>query len=412
MMKKFLDFIRSAALAVAALGLCGPAAAQAQPKTQSQTQPQIQPHREPAAAARLHSAAAETTPDGARIVLRLDRTVRPRAFLLDNPNRLVVDLPGAVLPPSPSLSDQAQLVSRIRHGALAGGGVRIVFDLAGPAQISAPLRAVDNQPGQFRLALRAQRPAAAAVRPQPAPLAVATPSIAPEAPRDRQRVIVIDPGHGGRDPGAIGRHLGLQEKAVTLKAAQMLADHLRQSGAYTVVLTRTQDRFLELEERVAIARDRHADLFISLHADSNADPSARGASVYTLSERGARRARREMDRHDWEIDLGEESRPAIVEQILVDLTQRETKNRSADFAQAVITRLAPAAPLLRNTHRNAGFFVLLAPDVPAVLIELGFLTNRTDEARLSNDRRLRAKTRAIAVAVDDFFADRSTRAQR
>jgi N-acetylmuramoyl-L-alanine amidase len=337
----------------------------------------------------------------------------------------VVDLPAVTLAESPRLTDRAGLVARIRHGAIAQGGVRIVLDLAARAEISAPLSAAPRQSGQFNIALRrlgsTPQPQTAASVARPAPVVArkaraSAPAAAPVAaqttPATQSRVIVIDAGHGGRDPGAIGRHLGVQEKAVTLKAAQLLADQLRQLGDYTVVLTRDRDRFLELEDRVALARDRQADLFISLHADSNPNPRARGASVYTLSERGARRARREMDRHDWEIDLGEESRPAIVEQILVDLTQRETKNRSADFAQVLITRLGAVAPLLRNTHRDAGFFVLLAPDVPAVLIELGFLTNREDEARLASDRRLRSKTRAIARAVDDFFTDRSALAQR
>lgn len=244
-------------------------------------------------------------------------------------------------------------------------------------------------------------------RPRVTPVAAdTTPS------KDQRRVIVIDAGHGGRDPGAVGRTLGHREKDITLKAARMVRDLLAADPRYQVVLTRDGDRYLELEDRVRIARAAHADLFISLHADSNPNPNAKGASVYTLSERGAGRARSMMDRQDWTVEFGDEDRPPLVEEILVDLTQRETSNRSADFAQTLIPRLSEAAPLLRNTHRNAGFFVLLAPDVPAVLIELGFLTNRDDENRLGSDRRLQAKARMIARSIDDFFADREDYAAR
>jgi len=171
-----------------------------------------------------------------------------------------------------------------------------------------------------------------------------------------------------------------------------------------VVLTRDGDVFLALDERVRIARENKADLFISLHADSNPSASARGASVYTLSERRGARERAAADAQDWDMDLGEAAHSPQVQRILVDLARRETTNKSADFAQALIAGLGPAAPLLRNTHRNAGFAVLLAPDVPAVLLEMGFMTNAQDEARLT-DPAQRAKMMAgVADAIDVYFA--------
>jgi N-acetylmuramoyl-L-alanine amidase len=174
----------------------------------------------------------------------------------------------------------------------------------------------------------------------------------------------------------------------------------------------TPSSALPLNERVKIARDNRADLFLSLHADSNPNPEARGASVYTLSERGGARARGVMDAQDWDVDTGEAPHSAQVQRILVDLAQRETTNRSADFAQTLIGQLGGAAPLLRNTHRNAGFFVLLAPDVPAVLVEMGFMTNAQDETRLTDPRARRRMMGALADAIDVYFAKSRAYAER
>jgi N-acetylmuramoyl-L-alanine amidase len=197
---------------------------------------------------------------------------------------------------------------------------------------------------------------------------------------------------------------GAREKAVVLAAALRLRDELERRGGYHVVLTRDGDAFLALDERVRIARENKAELFISLHADSNPNPAAKGASVYTLSERGGARARSADEAQNWDMDIGDTPHSPQVQRILVDLARRETTNKSADFAQALIAGLGPAAPLLRNTHRNAGFAVLLAPDVPAVLLEMGFMTNAQDEARLT-DPAARARMMAgVADAIDVYFA--------
>jgi N-acetylmuramoyl-L-alanine amidase len=214
--------------------------------------------------------------------------------------------------------------------------------------------------------------------------------------------VVIDPGHGGRDPGAVGV-TGVREKDIVLDAALKLREALESRGRYQVALTRGDDRFIELEERVNFARAQNADLFISLHADAHANRETSGASVYTLSERGANRAQTLMAAQNWEIDLGAAPRQGVVGDILVDLAQRETTNRSAEFAEIVISELGTVAPLLRNTHRNAGFFVLLAPDVPAVLIETGFLSNVQDERRLADPRARQNAAEAMAQAVDAYF---------
>jgi N-acetylmuramoyl-L-alanine amidase len=168
-------------------------------------------------------------------------------------------------------------------------------------------------------------------------------------------------------------------------------------------MTREVDTFIPLEGRVAFARAQNADLFISLHADSSPNSEASGATVYTLSEHGANRAQNLMNAQNWDVDLGDAPRRGVVGDILVDLAQRETTNRSAQFAELVIARLGPVSPLLVSSHRNAGFFVLLAPDVPAVLIETGFLSNRGDERRLNDPLRRQAVADAIACAVDSYF---------
>lgn len=410
--------VRAAALAATAMLVAGSASA-------------TSPRTSDAPGAEVRAIDVVDGPQGVSVSVITTGGARLQSFVLATPDRLVIDAPGARMARAAVLTDRSALVSGIRHGALPQGGVRLVLDLVRPARAAAApaaetaargeqrhlirLTALSGGPAS-RAAAKANAPARIAppLAPQPA---VAAPRQRPQtriapprktAVRDTRPVIVIDAGHGGRDPGAIGRATGLREKDVTLRTARMLRDQLRATGRYELVMTRDGDRFLELEERVTLARARDADLFISLHADSNPNPQASGASVYTLSERGVDRARALANRHNWVIEAVEqESRPPLVEAILMDLAQRETTNRSAEFAGHLIPRLGQQTSLLRNTHRNAGFFVLLAPDVPAVLIELGFLTNRRDEGRLGDPARLRAMAGAIAKAVDAYFQARS-----
>lgn len=324
-----------------------------------------------------------------RVTLALDALTRPNTFFLTGPDRFVIDLPAAQLA-APSQAPGAGVV-RLCRLAQHPGYTRVVLDLAGPASVVREARGGRRSP-DLSFDLAPTGPEAAAPAPVERP--------GRGAPR---RTIVVDAGHGGRDPGAIGV-TGVREKDVVLDAALKLRDALEHRGRYQVALTRDADRFVDLQERVRFARNQHADLFISLHADSHANREAHGASVYTLSENGAARAQNMMTAQNWDIDLGQARREGVVGDILVDLAQRETTNRSAQFAQTVIPRIGQVAPLLRNTHRNAGFFVLLAPDVPAVLIETGFLSNVADERRLSDPRAREAMAEAMAGAVDAYFA--------
>ncbi|MEQ7155287.1 N-acetylmuramoyl-L-alanine amidase family protein [Brevundimonas aurifodinae] len=224
-------------------------------------------------------------------------------------------------------------------------------------------------------------------------------------PRRAERpLVVIDAGHGGRDPGATGQERS--ESEITLAAALALRDELNRTGRYRVMLTRDSNVYVGLNQRVRIARQADADLFISLHADAGADPATRGASVYTLSEQGASRAVREVTRsEDWHRDLHLPGRDPSVDRILLDMTQRATQNRSAQFARVLLTHLEAADhPLLRRSHRDAGLAVLLAPDVPAVLLEMGFITNPDDERALADSRRRQRLMRAVAEGIDRYFS--------
>jgi N-acetylmuramoyl-L-alanine amidase len=337
----------------------------------------------------VRSVLVEPSGVSARVTVALDAPATPHTFFLAEPDRFVIDLPSAQLAAPVRELAGAGVVRRCRL-AQHPDHVRVVLDLEAPASIVREARGTRRAP-ELSFDLAPNGPFVAAPPPREIP--------GRSAPR---RTIVIDAGHGGRDPGAIGV-TGVREKDVVLDAALKLRDALQQGGRYRVALTRDTDRFVELDDRVRYARDQHADLFISVHADSHANHDAQGASVYTLSENGATRAQTMMAAQNWDIDLGQARRDGVVGDILVDLAQRETTNRSAQFAQTVIPRLGEVAPLLRNTHRNAGFFVLLAPDVPAVLIETGFLSNAADERRLSDPTARERLAEAMAGAVDAYF---------
>ena len=249
-----------------------------------------------------------------------------------------------------------------------------------------------------------------AALPAAAELEVAPFGAPPRQPLSRRargkRIIVVDPGHGGPDPGTIGVN-GTYEKHITLAMAKEIKNQLEQTGRYKVVLTRDRDIFLRLRDRVAHAREAEADLFLSIHADSIADGSARGPSVYTLSEKASDREAAELAEKENKadviagLDLSHET--PEVGSILIDLAQRETMNRSAHFAAGLVGEIRKEASVLRNTHRFAGFAVLKAPDVPSVLVELGFLSNPAEEKALAS-RAYRVKlAQAVARATDRFF---------
>jgi N-acetylmuramoyl-L-alanine amidase len=234
---------------------------------------------------------------------------------------------------------------------------------------------------------------------RPAATVIAERERRPHPAHDERKVIVIDAGHGGHDPGAQSE--GESEKDITLAAAFQLRHRLLRDGRYRVVMTRSSDTFVPLEDRVRIARRAGADLFIALHADSAGDNDAtHGASVYTLSGHGETRVNEVLTSHEW---FNRPRSDPAVKGILLDLTQRSTLNRSNEFAQLLVGRLSEKIDVLPKTHRDAGYFVLLAPDVPAVLLEMGFITSPQDADRLTDPAQRRALMDMVGDAIDDYF---------
>ena len=246
---------------------------------------------------------------------------------------------------------------------------------------------------------------------QEAPVAADEPPLLPDEgnkrPSNAKRVVVIDPGHGGVDPGTTGVE-GTYEKDVVLGLGKALREALVRTGRYDVVMTRDSDIFLSLRARVAVARRAKADLFVSLHADSAPNSSVRGSSVYTLSERGSDREADALARAENQsdiiagVDLTNE--PDIVTSILIDLAQRETKNNSVRFAQVLLPELRNSGRIVAQTHRFAGFVVLKAPDVPSVLIENGYLSNKDDEEAMNTVQWRLDMSGGIAKGIDRYFA--------
>lgn len=213
--------------------------------------------------------------------------------------------------------------------------------------------------------------------------------------------VVIDPGHGGKDPGT--SHHGAVERAIVLDSALILKDILANNPLYEVRLTREDDTYVDHEDRVTLARDWGADLFISLHADAAGGPDVQGASVYTISTKGEKRIDGVARQNKWALPIETGKATEAVSDILEDFLKRETKSNSEKFASLLIPELQRAGPILRNTHRDGNFFVLLAPDVPAVLLEMGFLTNKDDAQRLQSAAGQRKTMRAVATAIDAYF---------
>lgn len=344
------------------------------------------------APAALRSVALSPVGQGVRLAVALDRPSEYRTMFLPNPDRFAIDIVNArwALQGTTGEGQGGGLVRRYRYAQREGGIARLVLDLDQPATL-------------LRQEIGSRQTPTLTFDLAPSAPPAAPPPFEMSGSGAGRRTIVIDAGHGGRDPGAIGA-TGVREKDVALEAALQLRRALEARGRYQVALTRETDEFVGLEQRVNFARAQRADLFISLHADSHANHDAHGAAVYTLSERGADRAQTIMTAQDWDLDLGQSPRDALVGDILVDLTQRETTNRSAQFAQTLIPRLGAVSPMLTNSHRSAGFFVLLAPDVPAVLVETGFLSNPADERRIADPRARHAMAEAMAGAVEGYFA--------
>jgi N-acetylmuramoyl-L-alanine amidase len=360
-----------------------------------------------------------------RLVVDLTEPVAFTAFTLADPYRLVIDLPQVTFRlPAGSGQGARGLVQAFRHGLVMPGASRIVVDLAEPARIDRAflVAAQNGDPARLVVDLaRVDRDTFLRLLTTENRVGVANaPSRADPAPRrdpvrrgagsDPRPLIVIDPGHGGIDSGTVSG--GVAEKEIVFDFAQVLRTELEKGGRYRLLMTRTEDRFIPLDERVAIARRAEADLFISVHANalSPGEGEARGAIIFTLSDDAsdadaARMAERE-NKSDAIAGLDLSRAPDDIADILIDLTRRETMGFSHQFAKLLIQDMRQATRMHRTPHKSAGFRVLRAPDVPSVLVELGFVTSPADLKMLTSDAWRLRTAQAMAVSVHTFFAPR------
>ena len=369
--------------------------------------------------------------DGA-VIVQFDGVVdRADVFTLAAPDRIAIDVSGATAGQSAFAGGSVQ---NIRQRQFSAETARIVLDLAEPAVVTNGNFSADGK--SLRLSLRpvpltefsgtvargkTQIIPPAAFRADPpkrryevtAPIRVnvgkGLPVVSGPAD-DSLPLVVIDAGHGGHDPGAISPHGGQLEKDVTLAIAKSVRNEMLKSGRVRVALTRDTDKFIVLQDRFQLARKLRADLFISIHADSAESPEATGGTVYTLSEVASdREAQRLAARENKAniingVNLG--GADANVSSILIDLTQRETMNVSADFAKLLLREAAPNMRIRGNSHRFASFIVLKAPDTPSVLFETGYLSNEADVTFLASQSGQGKVARALANAIQVHFARR------
>jgi N-acetylmuramoyl-L-alanine amidase len=362
-----------------------------------------------------------------RFVVDLSRKVEVRPFTLADPYRVVIDLPQVTFQfPSQAGERGRGLIKAFRYGLVMPGGSRIVLDTTGPVRVDKAfvLEATGSQPARLVLDLvgvsreaflraeavdnRLER-ASARAPDKPGPKAEEP---RPNADGDTRPLIVLDPGHGGIDSGTHAPGSGEAEKALVLDFALMLRDKLEKSGKYRVMMTRSDDSFVPLVDRVRFARARKAQLFISIHCDALArgEGEAQGATVYTLSDHAsdseAAKLAEAENRADVISGVDLSAEPDDIAGILIDLAQRETRNFSLEFAKDVVTALRNAARMHKHPLRSAGFKVLKAPDVPSVLIELGYVSSRKDLKELTSQSWRAHAGDAIVQAVNAYFTPR------
>lgn len=378
------------------------------------------------ALARLDGAESAVTDAeaGARLVLVLSQPVPWKVSALADPPRLVLDF-AEVVWSSADLGalDRSEMVSGARAGLLRPGWSRLVLDLAEPMLPASAQMRVDEVRGTARIEVdlrpaTAEEIAAAAAHQPPGELALPAGAQRGEArPRqrgDRPLVVAIDPGHGGIDPGA--ERMGHLEKDIVLQFARELAAALERTGRYKPVLTRTDDSFVSLPDRISIARAAKADVFISLHADALKEGDARGTTVYTLSEQAsdtmAEELARSHDRGDLLAGVDLSQQDDAIAAVLMDMARIETDARSNHLAERLVDGIAKAVGHSRaRPHLSAGFTVLKAPDIPSVLIEIGFISNRRDLQNMLTPRWREQVVSGIVAALDRWMLEDAAQAR-
>jgi N-acetylmuramoyl-L-alanine amidase len=379
-----------------------------------------------------------------RVVIDVSNKIDFRIFALSDPNRIVIDLPEMtwqlpddVIPKN--LMGKRHLIKNFRYGYFRPGLSRIVLDIKNPVRVKAAFIITPSNGKNYRLVIdlvqttrkkflnliRKSKLKKSSEKKDERKLGPKKNlenhlhGLVPTKKKARNKkgpenqlpqikakpVIVIDPGHGGIDPGATSGRVF--EKHITLVTAKVIESHLKGLGRYRVFLTRKTDKFVRLRKRIAIAKALGANLFISLHADSIKNRRVRGLSVYTLSERASDKEAADLARKENKsdviagVDLSTES--PVVSDILIDLRQRNTMNESSKFAIGLVKHMRKVTKTLTNAHRFAGFAVLKSPDIPSILVEMGFLSNRVDEKALLNPKYRAQIARSIGKAVDDYF---------
>ncbi|APO74400.1 N-acetylmuramoyl-L-alanine amidase protein [Rhizobium etli 8C-3] len=333
-----------------------------------------------------------------RVVIDFDRQPSFSVHYIANPERIVVDLPATAFGFQAKDLAARGLFKDIRYGTMDEGSARIVLSAVKPVKLATAKVQADEDGRGYRLVLDAEMTGkeefAALVKAQswsdPADRPQSGPIPAPQAAQPGDFIIAVDAGHGGIDTGAIGVDTKTEEKQVTLAFAKALADRLNREHGIKAFLTRSEDEFLSLAERVQIARQNHAGLFISLHADTLKQKDIRGATVYTISDRASDKLAADLAERENLSDqiAGKETaaEPPEVADILLDLTRRETQAFSISLAESVLGSFKDQISTINNPHRHAGFQVLRAPDVPSILLELGFLSNAEDEKLLLDEK--------------------------
>src|SRR5262245_10096218 len=361
-----------------------------------------------------------------RLVVDLDRKIEVRAFALANPYRVIIDMPQVTFTFPDKTGDKGRgLIKAFRFGLVMQGGSRIVIDLVKPARIDRAqvLDAANEQPARLVLDLSAtdrdtfMRALALNNRLPERGLRPRDPE--PEAKTvDLRPLVVLDPGHGGPDHGTRMAPTDSPEKTIVLEFCLLLKEKLEKTGKYRIAMTRTDDTFVALADRVSFARERKAALFISVHADAleRGDGDAQGATIYTLSETASDAAAASLaeveNRADVIAGLDIAPEATDVADILIDLAKRETKTFSLQFARTLVGEMKSATRLHKEPMRSASFVVLKAPDIPSVLVELGYVTNKQDLKSMTSDAWRGKVTDAVMQAVGTFFNARTVGATR
>ena len=376
-------------------------------------------------------------PDKVRLVIDMDQIADFRVFTLSTPYRLVIDLPHFTWRAGEIEKPAGVFITDVRQGTLRGDISRIVFDLERPAAIQSAFFLPRNQDRPNRLVIDYKPVNAVTFEAKKAtihgtlktkdyvppkipfnktviesgvplpPPNTARPTPNTPARAARKPLVVIDPGHGGADPGAVG-HNKVYEKHVVLSIARELRKQLRTSGNYRVLLTRDKDVFIKLKDRVKFARNNGADLFISLHADSIKKKNVRGTSIYTISKKSSDAQTAALAKKENQADLiggvGLAVEDKQVAFILGDFLMNETMNQSKFFANTLVKKLkANGIRTLVNPHRYAGFAVLKAPDIPSILVETGFMSNRQEAQQLKQKSHQQKIAKAIRLGIDAYF---------